>query len=688
MNWNSSILELAGKRKPAKSLSKLFESGITTLQDLLWIFPLRMQRAPSLTDFSKLKTNQIFLGQGEVISLKFTPAFGKKGKNRVQLFNATCVVKDLHSKTYLNLKWFNTYPNLKTQLSVNQNFTFMGSVSEFNGACQIVNPKINPNLLPADSLLIEYPTLHSISGVHIKNIIDKIPSHVWDSTLIMNHFGMSFNPSDLALNESFKILHGKGKLNKDSLQLARNRLIYQEFFDNQLQILARKLKHKKLTAPLLKIGNQTLSKMMELFPYELTDDQAKVVKHIRSDLKSGVPMMRMVQGDVGCGKTTVALIASLIAIKNNSQVALMCPTEALAIQHAETFIKLLGESVNISLLVGGTKAKDKKNIYERLRQGEIDLIIGTHALIQKNIVFKNLNLAIIDEQHKFGVEQRQKLFKKGDGVHVLIMTATPIPRTLQLTQYGDLDISTIRVMPSGRKGVKTRIVTAKTYEKYLSFVKTRMSLGEQIYIVVPAIEESESLDLKNVNTLMHTYQTYFPEYTIVALHGQLKSSEKQNIMERFSNGNIDLLISTTVIEVGINVLNSSVISIYNPDRFGLSSLHQLRGRVGRGEKTGFCFLITEDNISQDSMKRIKVIENSNDGFEIAQADLQNRGQGDLFGSSQAGHASNYKIANILDDFEVFEKVTQDIEKLKIEQTEKLNNLLLELVEDTKVSTTI
>jgi len=398
--------------------------------------------------------------------------------------------------------------------------------------------------------------------------------------------------------------------------------------------------------------------------------------------------MRMIQGDVGCGKTSVALIAALMCQSNKRQVAFMCPTEALARQHYETFSKLLGSKIKMDLLLGGHKPKEKKVIQEKLISAETDLIIGTHSLIQDSIEFKDLGLAIIDEQHKFGVKQRQKLTAKGSGTHTLIMTATPIPRTLQLAQYGDLDISTIRTMPGGRKGTKTRIVTEATYEKYLSFIKTRIELGEQIYIVVPAIEESETINVNNVNQLQLEYKKFFPEYSIAALHGQLNHEEKTEVMQNFTGGKIQILISTTVIEVGINVLNSTVMAIYNPDRFGLSSLHQLRGRVGRDDKPGFCFLITEKNVSPQAMQRLKVIENTNDGFEIADADLKNRGEGELFGANQSGHSSDYKLASIFENFDIFEKVSQDINDLKQNHTEKLNNVLIKLTEDTKVSSTI
>ncbi len=683
--WNQSLLFLAGGKKPSQSLLKLVEGGVKTLLDLVYIFPLRIQKAPELSPFSTSQLDQLFLGRGKVISLNFTPAYGKKGKGKVQLFNATCVIQDTMGPETLTLKWFNTYPSLKKQLETLNEFSFLGTISEFRGMLQIVNPQINPTPRnEKNNLIIEYPTVATVAGNRIKALIEKIPEYIWSSTIETT----GEESQELNLNNAFKYIHAIDDFDTELIHKAKQRLIYHEFFINQLRVLARKLKNQKLKAPILKIDNDKLTEYKRLFPYSLTEDQSLVLEHIRSDFSSGKPMMRMIQGDVGCGKTTVAILASLIAEHNGGQIAFMCPTEALATQHAETLKSVLKDKIRIELLLGSTKPKEKKVIYEQLAAGEIDLILGTHSLFQDSVIFKDLQLCIIDEQHKFGVEQRQKLVSKGKGAHSLIMTATPIPRTLQLSQYGDLEISTIRTVPHGRKGTKTRIVTAETYEKYLSFLKTRLSMGEQIYIVVPAIEESESLNLKNINSTFKIYKKFFPEFKISILHGQLSAQEKQTIMSAYTSGKIDILISTTVIEVGINVLNSTVISIYNPDRFGLSSLHQLRGRVGRGDKPGFCFLVTDQNTNQESMNRLKVIERTTDGFEIAEADLKTRGQGDLFGSSQSGHISSYRVGNIFDDFNIFEQVTRDLNALREKKPEMINNLLLDLIEDQKVSSTI
>lgn len=687
LSWESSTLSLAKTKTPSKSLQKIHDSGFKQLKDLLWIFPLRVQAAPKLSPFSQIKIDELFLGEGRLISMNLSPAFGRKGRSRVQLFNASIVVKDIHSQAQLTLKFFNIYPSFKKQMEEREIFTFMGMASEYKGMLQIVNPKINPAGLmnSEDGKLIEYPTVNTVPGKEVQKLIDKIPNDLWDSEIrdevseLKEKLGLS------NLIRSFKVLHGKAEAKKE---IAKERIITEEFLQGQLMLLARKLKNKKLAAPFVKTTPVNLKKYRNIFPYELTHDQVDVLRDIQNDFMSGYPMMRMIQGDVGSGKTSVAIISALIAIENNGQVALMCPTETLASQHFKTITELVGDKYSIDLLLGSTKVSEKKEINIRLKSGKTHLVIGTHSLIQKSVHFKHLTLAIIDEQHKFGVEQRQVLFKKGDGVHTIIMSATPIPRTLQLAQYGDLDISTIRTMPSGRKGVKTRIVLKDNYEKYLSFIRTRISMGEQVYIVAPAIEESETLNLKNVQGIEQQYNKYFPDLRISVLHGKLNSTEKASVMDEFTKKKIDILISTTVIEVGINIINSTVISIYNPDRFGLSSLHQLRGRVGRGDKTGFCFLIANQNISKDSLDRIKIIEKTIDGFEIAEADLKNRGAGNLFGASQSGHISSYRLANIFEHFSLFEKVGKDIEGLREKYPEKLNNVLLKLTEETKITATI
>lgn len=689
LNWDSSILELSTNPKlPTKTIQSLYDHGFNRIRDLIWILPLRVQNIPEVENFSNIKTGLLFKGAGEIININLQPAFGKKGKNRVQLFNITVLVKDIHSDNFINLKWFNAYPSIKKQIEELDRVTFLGPVQVYNEAFQIINPSLNPKESP-DKLLIDYPTVNKVSGNHIKTVIRKIPENVWQSKL--NYYESSFEDFlNLApMNKAFITLHGlNGKYIEDDYCQARDRLVYDEFIRDQLKVSARKMAFQSLSAQKISVKKKEIQDYISRFEYELTPDQFRVLEEVKSDLSSGHPMMRIIQGDVGCGKTTVAILAAAVLGKSKKQVAIMCPTEALARQHEKTFKDFFKKDFNIELLVGSTKSKEKKRILEDLSIGKIDFIIGTHSLFQEQVKFKDLQLSIIDEQHKFGVDQRLKLVNKGFNSHCLLMSATPIPRTLQLAQYGDLNISTIKSLPKNRKGTQTRIVSENTYEKYLSFVKTRVSIGEQAYIVVPAITESESMDLKNVDSHLKTYRSIFPDLRIQTLHGQLTTEEKSETLSLFEKGKIDLLIATSVIEVGINIINASVITIYDPERFGLSSLHQLRGRVGRGEKAGFCFLIPDKQASKDSLKRLKVIEKSNDGFVIAEADLKNRGEGDLFGTNQSGNINTRNIASIFEHFHIFEKVKEDIEKVKKQNPQLLQPLIDKFIQDKKISSTI
>lgn len=656
-------------------------AGIHTIKDLIWTLPLRHQEIPQLTSVKNIQADGLFLGKGRILSSKIFPAFGRRGKGRVQLFNINALLKDHFSEEVITIKWFNTYPNIRKQISELETFIFLGEVKKINDQFSVTNPKINP--IVNEKSIIEYSTINGVAGSHTKKLIQKIPLHLWQE---LDHLSFPIPPQDIKLSAAFMALHGL--TSEMNLQAAVERIKYEELAINQLKIKARRLKNQALKAEKYKFSTPQLEAGEKLFPYQFTLDQKKVLHEICDDLNQGYPMMRLIQGDVGCGKTTVALMAAYLFCSSDKQAALMCPTEALAIQHFKTAQKILGHRITIELLTGSLKAKNKQAVQQQLKTGKIDLIIGTHALIQDSIVFQDLALAIIDEQHKFGVNQRLSLYAKGTGVHSIIMTATPIPRSLQLSQFGDLNISTIKQLPTGRKGIQTRIIRTDLMEKYLSFLKTRISLGEQAYIVVPAIEESASLDIENINSIYDLYCEYFPDLNIQTLHGQQKAEDRNLILEDFAHQKINILIATTVIEVGIDNHNSTVLSLYNPERFGLSSIHQLRGRVGRGEKPGFCFLLLDRKISDEAQKRLKVIESSCDGFEIAEEDLKIRGQGDLFGTNQSGIASPFKVANPIIDRDIFERVTQDLKLLESESPEKLNQLLQMELNKIHVSTTI
>ena len=687
LRWTSPLESLSKRSTP--TLQKISEAGIKTLQDLLWILPLRIHKMPPLQPFREAELNHFFKGSGKVIHVDIKMAFGRRGKGNIMLYNGYVVVKDDLSHETLSLRWFNLYPNQKKQIEALEHITFLGQAQEFKAQKQIINPQI----LTSDShesqgYIIEYPTVNKIGGTNLKKVIDMIPSSLW-SQIPQTIPELDYD-SMLSLGDAFKVIHGRTPAQDFSVvkkNAAEERLIYEEFLTDQLKIQTRRKFIKRKDAPKFVATESEITKLKAGLPFELTPDQDKVLTDVLKDLKSGHPMMRMVQGDVGCGKTIVAFLAAEVVVKEKYQVALMCPTEALAQQHFEAF-RQLNPDLKIEILLGSTKAKDKKVIYQHLKSGESNIVIGTHSLFQDAVEFKNLGLAIIDEQHKFGVEQRLKLVSKGAGTHSLIMTATPIPRTLSLAQYGDLDISSIKMMPAGRKGIKTRITEKVNYDKYVEFVKGRLRAGEQAYFVFPAIEESEKLDLQNVKEGFARYEKSFREFKVAMLHGQMKADEKEQVIQDFRDKKIHILISTSVIEVGINIPNATVMSIYSPERFGLSSLHQLRGRVGRGDKPGFCFLVLDKDLPPEGMQRLKVIEDNIDGFVIAEEDLKFRGEGDLFGVDQSGTVTTKRLANFLTHTHILEKVVSDLEELQKSMPQVLEPHFKRLALDQKILDTI
>jgi ATP-dependent DNA helicase RecG len=695
LDLNTPICELYKKGKIPKTTQKLIDAGIESFNDLLWTYPLRIQPYPKYASFNCIKDGEIFKGEATVVSRRSSPAYGFKAKGRVQLFNITLIVRDKLGQDLTTLKWFNAYPNIRKSLDEIKEIKFIGPATFSKGQLSINNPKILNDTQESNdtSYLIDYPTINGVSGKYLKKLMDKIPMEIWDSISDPLPEDILNKNNLIALKDCFKSIHGKiDKRNwsKEILNQAKNRLIYHEFFHDQLKILTRKKFLKKKKSAILKINHSKLANLYEKFPYELTGDQKKSIIDIMQDFELGSPMMRMIQGDVGCGKTTVAIIATYIALSNNKQVAMMCPTETLSRQHYQNFTDVFEsfDDISTKLLLGNHKANEKKEIYKDLKNGKINLLIGTHSLFQDKVTFNNLGLAIIDEQHKFGVEQRLKLLQKGDNPHCIIMTATPIPRSLRLTQYGDLDISLIKELPKGRKPTHTRIVNNSNYDKFLSFLKTRISLDEQVYIVAPAIEESESLDIQNVVSITEKFKKIFPELDIRFVHGKLSSDEKNKVINDFKARKFQVLVSTSVIEVGIDIPNSTVMAIYNPERFGLSSLHQLRGRVGRGGKPGFCFLVSEKPLSADSRARLEVMEKTSDGFIIAEQDLKFRGEGDVFGIMQSGLHSNKRFANIFMHHQIFESVLKDITYLKEYHPEYIEENINKLLSDDKITSTI
>ena len=699
IEWSSTLEDLLGKSS-LKSIQKLNSVGLNKLQDLLWVFPLRVIELPPLRSFDFIEEGRIFIGRAKILNVQAKPNFRVKGRGKAMLYNIMVHVQDSFTDKILSLKWFNSYGSITQKLSKATYIEFMGEASVFNGQTQFTNPDFfqletakseSPFVTISNELKIQYPTVNTISGLQIKRIIDKIPMSLWNNIPETLPDTLITKKNFLSLSESFKIIHAKITPTPELESKAEKRLVYEEFFEDQIKIYLRRRYFKKPKANSFNVSEEIFKSFCSRYSYILTSDQITTLAQVRKDLSAIHPMMRLVQGDVGCGKTTVAMIAAMIVVENGHQVALMCPTEALAIQHFNSCAELFdSEKYNVRLILGSTLKSEKKQIQKELADGSIDFIVGTHSLIQDTIKFKNLGLAIIDEQHKFGVDQRIRLTSKSPGTHCLIMSATPIPRSLSLTQYGDLDISTIKVMPAGRKGHKTRIVTQDSYQKFLNFIMTRLSLKEQIYVVVPAINESveSEQDFHNLVEVLEKFKKYFPDYEVSGLHGQMKSDEKAQVFSDFKKHKINILVSTSVIEVGIDVINATVMAIINPERFGLSSLHQLRGRVGRGDKPGFCFLVNDKTISSVSMERLKVIEGNTDGFKIAEEDLKLRGEGDLFGTDQSGGQAQKRLANIILHADILYEAREDALALITDKDPEIEKLLQRFSLDERIFTTV
>lgn len=465
---------------------------------------------------------------------------------------------------------------------------------------------------------------------------------------------------------------------------ARRRLVFEELLSTQLALLQLKNHYKQKEEGIAFLKEAKMSDVINQLPFTLTKAQIRVLQEIDENMESQRPMNRLLQGDVGSGKTVIAMCAAYKAVKSGYQAAIMAPTAILATQHLENFQKMLANlNIRYELLISGITKKKKGEILERLVNGEIDILIGTHALIEENVVFKKLGLVVTDEQHRFGVKQRTRIAEKGQNPDVLVMSATPIPRTLALILYGDLDISIIDELPPNRKKIETFAVTKSYEERVQSFVRKQIDEGRQAYIVCPLVEDNEEMDLKSVTNLYEKCKTkIFPEYRVEYIHGKMRPKEKDDIMQRFKNHEIDILISTTVIEVGVDVPNSNIMVIEDAERFGLAQLHQLRGRVGRGEYQSYCIL-KYNGKGENTRKRMKVMCDTNDGFIISEKDLELRGSGDFFGTMQHG-IPEFKIANLFEDMPILKEVQMaSIEILEddSELAKEENHLLRNLVED-------
>lgn len=635
------------------------ELNIRSLHDLLYYFPYKYIDRSRVFKVSELggQLQHVQL-LGEIRSFE---EMGEGASRRL-------VGHFTDGTAFVDLVWFRGIKFVKNKLKLNTRYVVFGKPSVFNGRVNIAHPDVD------DASLLKLDTM----GLQpYYNTTEKMKRSGLNSTamlkLVQNLFGLLTAPLDetlsadivqknglMSIDDALRIIHFPR--NAKELQLAQYRLKFEELFYIQLNILhyAKERQMRYVGHRFAKVGEMFNRFYSEKLPFQLTNAQKRVVKEIRADVNSERQMNRLLQGDVGSGKTLVALMSMLLAKDNGYQACLLAPTEILAEQHFATLCRMLGDlPVRVELLTGSTRTKERVPLFEALESGEIDILVGTHAVLEDNVLFRNLGLVVIDEQHRFGVVQRAKMWAKNSiPPHILVMTATPIPRTLAMTLYGDLDVSVIDELPPGRKPINTSHIFRNRTDSLYSFIRAQINEGRQAYVVYPLISESEKLDLKNLEDGYKQLCNVFPDYRLSKLHGKMKPKEKDEEMRRFSSGETQILVSTTVIEVGVDVPNASVMVIENAERFGLSQLHQLRGRVGRGASQSYCILVTDYKLSEDTRKRMEIMTTSNDGFEIAEADLKLRGPGDMEGTQQSGIAFDLKIANLSRDEQLLKFVRE------------------------------
>jgi ATP-dependent DNA helicase RecG len=632
---------------PSRAKMLEAELGIKTWHDLLYTFPYKHIDRSRLYKIRELTTEMPFvqvLGQ----FLSFEEA-GQGRKHRL-----TGHFWD--GEMFLDVTWFHGISFIKKSVKLRQDYILFGRPGIYGGRLSVIHPDLDKP---------ESMTLSKMSMQPYYSTTDRMKKAGMTSRTLEKFTSMLFSKLTWTLPETLppyliEKLHlmpldkalraAHYPTTADELSAANMRLKFEELFFIQLVIMsyARKRQQERVGQRFTRVGEAFNTFYHNYLPFPLTEAQKRVIREMHADMKSGHQMNRLLQGDVGSGKTLVALMIMLIAIDNGCQTCIMAPTEILADQHLQTFLNFLKDMpIRVELLTGNVKGKKRKAIEQGLLDGSVNILIGTHAVIEDNVQFNNLGLVIIDEQHRFGVAQRARLWSKSDvSPHVLVMTATPIPRTLAMTVYGDLDVSVIDELPPGRKPVRTMHIYDNQPEQLYRGVIREIEAGHQVYFVFPLVKESEKLDLKNVQDEFIHLKEVFPQYRISMVHGKMKPSEKDAEMQRFVSGETQILVATTVIEVGVNVPNASVMIIQNAERFGLAQLHQLRGRVGRGAEQSYCILVSNYKLSAETRKRLHIMTETNDGFEIAEADLKLRGPGDLEGTQQSGIAFNLRLANL------------------------------------------
>jgi ATP-dependent DNA helicase RecG len=558
------------------------------------------------------------------------------------------------------LVWFNQ-PYLADQIKRGDHLAIYGQPRLSNqGRLQIESPdweKIEENEEGEGKIVPIYSKVGNIPPKALRRIVSNALESVdaLDDALpppIRERLGV------IGLSESIRSIHQPEELTAEFLSYrspAHLRVILEEFFTFQLVMRVRRAADEvKKKSRAITIDDDLRDELKRILPFKLTAAQKRVLREIADDLRGDRPMYRLLQGDVGSGKTIVALIAAIIMIRNGHQVALLAPTEILVEQHYQRLRQLVDHSLVVAKATGSMTAGERRTLLAGLRDGYIQLVIGTHALLEEKVTFKSLGLAVVDEQHRFGVEQRQRLFAKGDMPDILVMTATPIPRSLALAIFGDLELSVIDELPPGRLRIKTALRSSSEIERVYKFIDDEIDAGAQVYVVYPLIEESEKLNLKPLSEGFESIQRRFPKRRVAMMHGRLSTAEKEETMAKFKRGEIDILVATTVIEVGIDVPNASIMLIVEADRFGLSQLHQLRGRVGRGERKSYCVLVRNPRAAEDSIERLKIFEATRDGFEVADRDLHLRGPGEFLGTRQSG-VPRFRFGNILRDYDLMEQ---------------------------------
>ena len=637
----------------------LKEHGIETLEDLFYLFPRRYLDRTMVKPLGSLKEGDEATVIGKIIRTQHI-------RGRKERFVA--LVGD--QTGYIQCVWFHGIALWKREFKPGSTYAFHGKVAYYKGL-QMVHPEYdrigengNWQTLNTGAIIPLYPSSEKLAQVSLhtrglRRLIQNVLSSYQE--LIQETLPESVRKKNrlIALKKALYDIHFPGS--KEELEAARYRLKFDELFFLQL-LLALRRKHfrdQSRGLPFQDVGERT-RKLIDSLPFQLTGAQRQVLRDIWDDLKSPHPMNRLVQGDVGSGKTIVALIAMVMAVENGFQAALMAPTEILAEQHFITIHPFLDElNIHSILLIGGQKKRERERKLGQLRTGEAEIVIGTHALIQPEVKFRNLGLVVIDEQHRFGVLQRAALRQKGHQPHVLVMTATPIPRTLSMTLYGDLDVSIINQLPAGRKPVRTVWRPATKRRDIYQYLRYELLQGAQAYIVFPLVEESEKMDLRAATETYEKLKNgFFREFNVGLLHGRMATDEKEAVMKQFKAGQLQVLVATTVIEVGVDVPNATIMVIEHAERFGLTQLHQLRGRVGRGEKESLCILIVETPLSLEARKRIETLCATNDGFEIARADLELRGPGEYFGVRQHG-LPDFRITDLNQDGDILERARRE-----------------------------